>query len=680
VPVRQALQIASETAEAIDRAHQEGIVHRDLKPSNIMLAPDGHVKVMDFGLAKRLEREDEDITAALTREGTTLGTLAYMSPEQLKGKPVDTRSDIFSFGVVLYEMLTGVHPFRTGTQAETVNAILQEHPSPLSRYTEDTSDILQHTVEKMLAKDFEERYQSIREVRTNLKRLSEKLSVSGLAPASVKAKLSPLLTVGMVLAVLVAVFLTYYFYQPSPVSIDEAPIDSVAVLPFENLGDSEDEYLIYGLATRISSDLTKLPALRVIPTGELKRFRKQNVTPVAAGKELDVKAVVNGSVLPQGDSVAVNIELTDVKQGTLLWAGHYEQLSNEVQSQIAKEIADALRIELTERAQDHLARRYTDSDKAWRFYQRGQYLAQEWQGAEALDYFKQAIKEDPQFALAHASLSNIFWDLAVNENEVSYWDRSRVEAEKAFELDDQLAEAHAQMGFVFWHFDRDWVAAGKAYSRAAELNPGLGMSWLASQKLLYLLWMGHYEEAALSVDQLRDRTDPLSATSQIVLGIGYLLVRDYEKAIEQMRKIHKLEPDRQSFAKGLILQASYADRGKVEEFLEEAGAVGLGDEDALERLRKAYQDSGIQGFWSAFYDTEGMPNNLAARAEAHARLGETGLAFNNLEEYFNLKLRRPNPLIVRPVWDPLRSDPRFEELLRKLNLPEEAIQRHLSLQ
>jgi serine/threonine protein kinase len=180
VPLKEALKISSDIASALEKAHKAGIVHRDLKPDNIRLTPESHVKVMDFGLAKSIQREEEEITAVLTREGTTLGTLTYMSPEQLKGAPVDSRSDIFSFGVLLYEMLTGVHPFRTGTQAETINSILNEHPSPISRYTGDTSDILQHRVEKMLAKDPDKRYQLIHDVRTNLTKMWERLSVSGL--------------------------------------------------------------------------------------------------------------------------------------------------------------------------------------------------------------------------------------------------------------------------------------------------------------------------------------------------------------------------------------------------------------------------------------------------------------------------------------------------------------------
>jgi non-specific serine/threonine protein kinase len=443
VSLKETLQIRSEVAEALEKAHSEGIVHRDLKPANIMLTPEGHVKVMDFGLAKRLpEAADvqEDITAALTQEGATLRTIAYMSPEQTPGKPADTRADIFSFGIILYEMLTSVHPFRRGTHADTSSAILNEQPPPLERYTEDTTDLLQHTLDKMLAKEIKERYQSIHEVWTNLNKLSEKLSVSGVSPPPPKAESGKWLRVGAIVAALVILVLAVvYLFQPSPTILEKSPVDSLAVLPLFNAGeDPADEFLCSGIASSLSSALSQLSNLRVLPTSELSRYRGKETTPRVVGEELNVKAVVMGQLLRQGDTVLIQVELTDVAENRLLWGKHYSGAFAQVfemQEEMAREIVQALRLKLSGMERERLAKRYTESPKAHEYYLQGRFHWKEREPKRAEEYFQRAIDLDPNYALAYAGLAEACGIL-------SFWLTSRGESPDKREASCPILRPH----------------------------------------------------------------------------------------------------------------------------------------------------------------------------------------------------------------------------------------------
>jgi len=303
LPLKNALQTAVEIAEALEAAHKNDIVHRDLKTSNIMLTPEGHVKVMDFGLAKRVtppEGQEEEITTVLTKQGSTLGTIPYMSPEQVRGQEVDTRSDIFSFGVVIYEMLSGLNPFKKGAAMDAATAILSETPPPLTRYTDDIPVLLQHTIKKMLAKEPDQRYQSIHEVRTNLGELivtSGESEVSAEVAATTPAMRSylwPTVAGGVVVLVILALAL----FWPSTVIAPGEAIDSIAVLPFENVSDDPElEYLSDGIADSIISSLSQITTLKVISSSVVRRYKGSDMDPQRVAEELGIRAVVMGRVL-----------------------------------------------------------------------------------------------------------------------------------------------------------------------------------------------------------------------------------------------------------------------------------------------------------------------------------------------------------------------------------------------
>ena len=417
LPLKNALETAVEIAEALEAAHKNDIVHRDLKPANIMLTPDGHVKVMDFGLAKRVtppEDQEEEITTVLTREGATLGTIPYMSPEQLKGQPVDARSDIFSFGVVLYEMLTGVHPFKKSGQIETAKAVLSDTSPPLSRYTENIPVLLQHTIKKMLAKERDERYQLIHEVKTDLGEVivgSEESEVSAEVPAATPVQRSYLWP-AVAGGVMVLVILALALFWPSTVTAPAEPIDSIAVLPFENRsGDPELEYVSDGITQGVTSRLSQLSGLnRVISHSSVRHYKGQEIDTGTVGQELDVQAVVRGDMASQGDNLRIYVELVNTKDNSTFWGETYSQPLSalyELEETLSKEIADALGIRLTGEEEERLSIRYTDNAEAYELYQRGLFFLETRSQdgfRTALDYFDQALA-----ARGRSTFSELRW-------------------------------------------------------------------------------------------------------------------------------------------------------------------------------------------------------------------------------------------------------------------------------
>ncbi|MEE8349503.1 MAG: serine/threonine-protein kinase, partial [Acidobacteriota bacterium] len=383
LPLKRALQTAVEIAEALQTAHKNNIVHRDLKPSNIMLTPDGHVKVMDFGLAKRLTpvegQDEEEISTKLTKDDSILGTVPYMSPEQLRGQEVDARSDIFSFGVVLYEMLTGVHPFKKDGHIDTAKAVLSDTSPPLSRYAEDVPVLLQHTVKKMLAKEPGERYQLVHDVKTDL---GEIIVISGesalnsevLTAASAKPSYFwPVVAGGLMLVVMLALA----FFWPFTAAPPEGPIDSIAVLLFENQsGDPDLNYLSEGIAGEVTYSLSQLPNLRVMPTSAVARYRGQEVTPQSVAGDLKVRAVVTGKATQQGDNLSLRVELVDTQEDRLLWGQQYLRKSTDVvtlEQEIAQDISDNLRLQLSGADQEQLSKRYTTNSEAHQDYLQGRF-------------------------------------------------------------------------------------------------------------------------------------------------------------------------------------------------------------------------------------------------------------------------------------------------------------------
>jgi serine/threonine-protein kinase len=489
LPVSRALAVGSEIAEALEEAHGKNLVHRDLKPSNIMLTPGGHAKVMDFGLAKQLAQggvQSEDETESrLTQQGYTAGTLSYMSPEQLCGREVDLRSDIFSFGVVLYEMVTGVHPFRRQSPMETASAIQKDVPLPLSRYTEDAPDLLQHIVRKMLAQDLDQRYQLMHEVRTDLAGLAELQSGASVPVLQAPSRRRPLnrtLAFAIVGLIAVAVVAGWLIYRQQGIGLEARKITSVAVLPLDNMtGDPEQQYFVDGMHEALITELSKIAALRVISRQSSRQYQGTEESIEDIARRLKVDACVEGSILRSQDSVRITAQLVAVRPERHLWADHFERELGDVinlQGEVARAIAEQIHITLSPEERRRLATRRQVPPEAHDAYLRGVYYLDQL-GEEAvrksLEEFRRAAEIAPDYAAAHAGMAEAHLALGggvvAAEPPREALARSRACAERAVELDSDLAAAHLILASVDLHSEWNWAAAERALERHLELDP-----------------------------------------------------------------------------------------------------------------------------------------------------------------------------------------------------------------
>jgi TolB-like protein len=630
-----------------------------------------------------------------------VGTFEYMSPEQVRAEELDARTDLFSFGLVLYEMATGRHAFKGDSVGATLDAILNRAPLSPLRINPELPPELEHIINKALEKDREVRYQSASELRADLKRLKHETEAArAVAPVSPPAKTAAMRTsplqrlalAGLALIALVAVLaalnvaglrdrlLTGIGARSHPSGMPLPKIESLAVLPLANIsGDPNQEYFADGMTDALIAELGQIGSLRVISRTSIMQYKGAKKPLPQIARELNVDALIEGSVLRSGDRIRVTTQLIGAVPERHLWARSYERDLRDVltlQGEVARAIAEEVKAKMTPDVQARLATPRPVNPEAHEAYLKGRFFLNKLTKPDilkAVEYARQAVQIDPNYAAAYGLLAVSYWESGVWPlGDLPYKEalqKSRATATKALEIDDTLAEGHYMLGTVLYLDDWDWAGAEREFKRAIELNPSSGDAH--GQYAWYLMAIQRRDESLREAKRALE-LDPVSGTTNYTVSQMYYLARQYDQSLEIARKWIEIDPSSPIAHWSLFL--AYEEKGTYDEAIAAwQKSMTLGGEKAedIAAVGHAYEVGGIRGFWKWRLHRELTAQQVDLRevARAYAQLGEKDKAFEWLEKMYGQRYIGMVFLKVHPKWDPLRSDPRFQDLLRRMNFP-----------
>jgi eukaryotic-like serine/threonine-protein kinase len=698
--LEESIDIAVQVADAINAAHTQGIIHRDLKPQNIMLTPQGHVKVLDFGLAKMIQPEDATnlvTVSLLSNPGVPIGTLPFMSPEQVRVEALTGGSDIFSLGAILYEMITGKPLFARATAFETMSAILTFEPPPISQFKPDAPPMLDQVLRKSLAKDSAKRYESASQFSDDLKTLKRGGEVPAIhyrKPHRFKLRPRQLwLIAGILAAIILSLSITGpgigWLRRLSGSSAIIKPqaktttINTIAALPFITEGNDPDiEFLSRGFTQSLIDSLSRLPRMRVSAYSAVATYDKREVDPTVVGRDLDVAVVAMGRFTLRGESLNVSVELIDAQTKAHLWSHSYSRNRSdilELQREICGDINEQLRTDLGSEERSWLNDQHTDNADAYKLYLKGRMA---WgrrtpeEVRNSIEFFNQAIRLDPTYALAYTGLSDAYTTLGVTLPVLpprEAMQQAKAAAEQAISLDPKLADAHTSLAVVLMMYEWDWDRAEREFKKAIELNPNLSSArnWYA----YYLIAMGRFDEAEAE-GELARQLDPLSLFFRVNKARTFYFSQQFDKVIDYSNAVLGVN---QNFHNAhYMLGLAYAqkhDYGKAIESFEKvrsiAGENGLWDAMFGYVYAKAGKRADAEKYLARFTEQARTPGKYIPPvypAIIYAGLGEREQMFAWLEKAIDERSGMVVYLRIEPVFYEYRADPRFIALLDRIGL------------
>ena len=687
LPLEEVLRFGIQIAEALEAAHAEGIIHRDIKPANIFITRRGQAKVLDFGLAKLVPKgiANADCSGVELRDSTSIvgiisGTPSYMSPEQVRGDDLDQRTDVFSLGLLLYEMATGRQAFAGSTGGVIIEAILTRPPVAVRSINTEVPPGLEEIIKRALHKDRNERCQHAADLRDDLQRLKQEIDSSHGVAAEISGSV-PLANTGRLSATREQRSRSSLSQTGMRAARVSKTINSLAVLPFENASrDPENEYLSDGIAGSLINALATVPRIRVIAQSTVLRYKGRTIDPQGVGRELDVRAVLTGRIMQSGGSLRIGAELVDVATGSRLWGAQYDRKPGDIfmiQDEISDEISGKLRLQLTRAEKKRLTRRQTEDADAYQLYLKGRHHWNRWTEEgfyKAIDYFQQAFQKDPTYALASTGIAESYvllgWNSYLAPKDV--FPKAKAAATRALQLDEGLGESHTALAAVLWLFDWHWEEAETEFKRSLQLNPSYptGNHWYAE----YEMTMGRQKEAIERMKQSQE-FDPLSLIIGVAIGWARYMARQYDQATEQLLKTAELDPNYpvtywvlgQVYRKMRRFDLAIAEGEKAVKLsggsplmtaaLAQSYAAAERPKEARRLLEDLTQLAGRKYVAPHFF------------AGVHVGLREYDRAMECLEKSFEEHSHWLIYLHIDPGIDGLRNDKRFRDLLGRIGLP-----------